>query len=145
MFYSNNRQALRQQFFDAYNKAQSGQPLQPVEQIIVNVIAQHPEYHDLFDKQDLYLDKDYLVEMGETNPFLHMSGHIGLHEQLSTNRPKGIQKIYQDLLKKAKLTAHEVEHQMIELMMETLWQAQRDNSLPDEKAYLKKLKKLIKA
>ena len=52
--------------------------------------------------------------------------------------------LHQDLLKNSKLTPHEIEHQMIELMMETMWQAQRDNCLPDDKAYLKKLKKLIK-
>ncbi len=142
MFYSSNRDQLRQKFFDAYNKHQSKQALDGIEQIIINVISQHPEYLELFEKQGYYINKDYSVEMGETNPFLHMSSHIGLHEQLSTNRPKGITKVYQDLL--AKTSTHEVEHQMIDIMMEVLWQAQRDNTMPDEKAYLKKLKKLLK-
>lgn len=143
MFYSQNRNELRQKFFDAFNKAQNNQPLDSIEKIIVQVIKAHPEYLEIFEKQGHYLNKDYHVEMGQTNPFLHMSSHIGLHEQLSTNRPKGIQKVYQLLLTNSGLTPHEVEHQMIELMMETLWQAQRESKLPDEKAYLKKLKKLL--
>lgn len=145
MFYSQNRDALRKKFFDAHHKAQNGQALDGVEKIIVNIISAHPEYMAIFEKPSKYINKEFFIEMGESNPFLHMSGHIGLHEQLSTDRPKGITKVYQALLAKPNCDPHEVEHKMIEIMMETLWQAQRDNQLPDEKKYLKKLKKLIKA
>lgn len=144
MFYSQNREALRQKFFDAYNKFINKQPLEAVEKIILTTIQSHPEYADIFERQAYYLTKDYNVELGETNPFLHMSSHIGLHEQLSTNRPKGITKIYQTLIKSSKGSPHDIEHQMIEIMMESIWQSQRDNVMPDEKAYLKKLKKLLK-
>ena len=144
MFYSQNREALRQKFFDAYNKFVDNQPLQPVEKIILTTIQSHPEYADIFNRQAYYLTKDYSVELGESNPFLHMSSHIGLHEQLSTNRPKGITKIYQTLIQAGKLSTHDIEHKMIEIMMESIWQGQRDNVAPDEKVYLKKLKKLLK-
>ncbi len=144
MFYNPNRDQLRQKFFDVYNKFNNKIELDGVEKIILTTIQDHGEYLYMFDKQAYYLHKDYHVELGETNPFLHMSSHIGLHEQLSTNRPKGISKIYQALVKSSGKTAHEVEHIMVELMLETLWQAQRDNQEPDEKSYLKKLKKLMK-
>ncbi len=144
MFYSPNRHALRQKFFDAYNKFNDKKPLESVETIILSVIQAHPEYAEIFSKQAYYLSKDYSVEMGESNPFLHMSSHIGLHEQLSTNRPKGITAVYQSLIKAAKLSVHDVEHVMMEIMMEMLWQAQRNNTQPDDKLYLKKLKKLLK-
>lgn len=144
MFYNPNRDQLRQKFFDVYNKFNNKIALEAIEQIILTTIEAHPEYLHIFDKQEFYLRKDYHVELGETNPFLHMSSHIGLHEQLSTNRPKGITKIYQSLVKNSGKTAHEVEHQMVEIMMESLWQAQRENKEPNEQSYLKKLKKLLK-
>lgn len=144
MFYSSNREALRQKFFDAYNKFTNRHPLESVESQILSVIQAHPEYSEIFEKQAYYLTKDYNVELGETNPFLHMSSHIGLHEQLSTNRPKGITKIYHTLIQSGKHAPHDIEHHMIEIMMENIWQAQRDNVMPDDKLYLKKLKKLIK-
>lgn len=143
MFYGSDRSSLRKKFFDAYNKFEAKQPLDAIEQIIIRVIQNHPEYAEVFTKQGFYLNKDYHVEMGETNPFLHMSSHIGLNEQLSTNRPKGIGKIYQDLLANSGLSAHQIEHKMIDIMMEVLWQAQRDNTMPDDKVYIKKLKKLL--
>jgi hypothetical protein len=144
MFYSTQRDQLRQKYYDAFQKAMAKQPLDPVEQMIVHSIEMHPEYIAIFEKPAKFLDKDYTVELGETNPFLHLSSHIGLYEQLSTDRPKGIRKIFQQLVEKKGMDAHEVEHQMIEVMMEMLWQSQRDNQLPDDKLYLKKLKKLTK-
>lgn len=144
MFYSNERHALRQKFFDAYQKFVAQQPLNAIENIIIAVIQAHPEYLPVIENKARFLDKDFSVEMGETNPFLHMSSHIGLHEQLSTNRPKGISATYQSLVKAGKLSVHDIEHEMIEIMMEMLWQAQRSHSEPDDKLYLKKLKKLLK-
>lgn len=142
MFYSNERHALRQQFYTVYNKQLAKKALDPMELTIWQAIQDHPEYHYLFENQSKYLDKDFLVEAGEVNPFLHMSGHIGLQEQIVTNRPKGIQKIYQQL--QQAVSAHDAEHLMMECMMETLWQAQRSGAAPDEQYYLKQLRKLLK-
>ncbi len=145
MFYSQERHKLRNLFYDTYQKQQNNQPLMGVEAIVWSVIKLHPEYLDVLENKDKYLNKEYLPEMGETNPFLHMSGHIGLREQVSTNRPKGISKIYQSLLDKHQGDVSEVEHKMMDCMMESLWLAQKNNELPDEKHYLKQLKKLVKS
>ncbi len=144
MFYSTERHALRQKFFDVHKKIVENQPLNSIEATIWAVIQAHPEYLFVFDNKARYLNKDFSVEMGETNPFLHMSSHIGLHDQISTNRPKGITTLYQSVIKAGKLSAHDIEHEMIDVMMEMLWQSQRSQTEPDEKLYLKKLKKLLK-
>ena len=94
MFYSNDRQQLRQSFFDAWQKLQYKKPLSPLEMQIAQVIVDHPEYHQLFNHPDKYLDKDYLPEFGETNPFLHLSLHLSIRDQVSTNRPPGMKKIF---------------------------------------------------
>jgi len=108
--------------------------------IIANIIELHPEYHSLLDNENT-LDKDYLPEQGETNPFLHMSMHIALHEQISTDRPAGIKTVYQKLTLKNN-SAHDAEHAMMECLGEALWQAQRNQTMPDEAAYLICLQKL---
>ena len=137
-----DRNQLRQIFFDAWQKHLNKQPMEPLEQLIASIAGQHPEYHDVLSKPDEQLDKDYTPEMGQTNPFLHMAMHISIHEQLGTQRPAGIVELYQSLM--AKLgDAHEVEHQMMECLGQMIWEAQRNNSLPSDESYLDCLRKIL--
>lgn len=140
MFQSADRQQLRQYYFDIWQKHLNREVLQPLEVLIAQVLAKHPEYHQHFNDPDS-LSKDFTPEMGESNPFLHMGLHLALEEQIQTNRPEGIIAIYQRLLKKYQ-DMHQAEHAMIECLAEAIWVAQRNHSAPDEAAYLECLKKL---
>lgn len=144
MIFGSDRQALRKMWFEVYRKMQAGEPLIPLEKQISEVIALHPEYHSLLSQPEKYADKDYLPEFGETNPFLHMSLHMGLREQLSNNRPAGIQSLFTQacLLKGDK---HEAEHLFMEAMAEALWLAQREGRMPDEQRYLELIKRRVQA
>jgi len=117
--------------------------MDPMEQIITNIVQQHPEYHKLMQNPDASLDKDFLPEVGQTNPFLHLSMHIALQEQISTNRPTGITKLYQKITQHTG-DPHETEHQLMECLGRMLWEAQRENRMPDEQAYLKSIKAIIR-
>ena len=141
MFYGQSREEMRQLFIDSWNKRLAKTPMQPIEETVAAVVAEHPEYHGLLERTDAALSRDYLPEFGETNPFLHMAMHIALREQLSTNRPQGIADIYRRLLVKHN-DPHQVEHRMAECLGETLWRAQRDGKEPDEQAYLECLQRL---
>ena len=132
---------MREFFFHVWEKIQQQAPLEPMEAIVAEVIDIHPEYHACLNDRETSLHSDFKPEQGMTNPFLHMGMHIALKEQLATNRPAGIVAVYDLLLKKFG-NAHEAEHQMIECLAESLWQAQRDNRLPDEQAYLECLRRL---
>ncbi len=134
MFYSQDRQQLRQFFFNAWQKSKARQPLEPMEQIIANVLQQHPEYQGFFEDLESNLDKDFSPEAGETNPFLHISMHITIHEQLSMNQPAGIQDYYQKILHKTG-DAHAAEHEIMDCIGEMIWKAQRENRSPSEKDY----------
>jgi len=140
--FSNDRNQMRQVFIDAWQKQQDGQPLEPLEEVIANIAGQHPEYHSLLEDSDAAMGKEYLPENGETNPFLHMGMHIAIHEQLSTNRPAGIASLFQQLIMQSG-DPHHAEHQVMDCLGEMLWQAQRDQSMPDEAAYLDCLRKLV--
>ena len=139
--FSNDRNELRQVFFDCWKLRQDGQPLDALQQMIASVIEQHPEYHGLLEKHD-NLDRDFHATDGESNPFLHMSMHIALIEQISTDRPPGIRDIHQQLTRSL-VSAHEAEHRMMQCLSEVIWQAQRNNAMPDEAAYLSCLKNLV--
>lgn len=141
--FTNDRTQMRKVFTEAWRKQQAGLPMEPLEQIIAQIIQQHPEYHQLLENPDAALDKDFLPEGGQTNPFLHLGMHISIQEQISTNRPAGIRELYQQLANKLGDT-HEAEHQIMECLGRMLWEAQRNNKMPDEQAYLKQIKSLVR-
>ncbi len=140
MMFSSDRSELRGVFVECWQLQRDGKPLDPLQQMIVSVIEHHPEYHRLLEKRD-NLDRDFDPGRGEGNPFLHMSMHIALIEQISTDRPPGIRDCYRRLTRSLG-SAHEAEHRMMECLSEALWQAQRNQSMPDESAYLACLQKL---
>ncbi|MFV2059951.1 MAG: DUF1841 family protein [Gammaproteobacteria bacterium] len=140
--FSQDRSQLRKIFFEAWNNFQLKKTLTAMEEIIVNIIKLHPEYHEMLNNENDFINKDYLPDEGESNPFLHMAMHISIHEQLSTNRPEQITVIYQQLLTKYQ-DQHTVEHHMMECLGQMIWQAQRDNVTPDESLYTICLQKLL--
>lgn len=129
-----SRDQARQFFFDTWRKYKLRELLSPMEDMALEVILLHPEYHAMLDDIERYHDKDYLPEMGATNPFLHMSMHIAIKEQLSIDQPVGIRKRYESLLKKIG-DEHVVMHQIMECLAEMIWQAQRTQTAFDASIY----------
>ena len=136
--FGNDRNQLRQMYKTAWDKFQQQQPLSPLETQIAAVLKEHPEYHRDINQ----LEKDYLPENGDSNPFLHMGLHLGLREQLSTDRPAGIHQLYQQLLTKTG-DAHDAEHRMIDCLAEAIWLSQSQQQPHDEARYLQCLQKLL--
>ena len=139
MIFGQNREELRQMYADAWSKRSERKPMSPLETQIADVVEIHPEYHGDVTSDDLA--KDYSPEAGQANPFLHMGLHLGIREQVATNRPAGIAKVFKTLAARTG-DAHAAEHEMIECLAETLWEAQRDNQPPDEARYLERLQQL---
>jgi len=108
----------------------------------LQVILAHPEYHAVLNDPDNYLEQEYFPEMGETNPFLHMSLHLSMLEQLSIDQPPGIVAVYHQLVNK--LGEHPAQHVVLDTLAEIVWQAQRDGSPPDSAAYLERLQQAAK-
>jgi hypothetical protein len=139
MILGKDRYELRKMYTDAWQKHHAGQPMSPLEIQIADVIAEHPEYHEAVTAEDL--DRDFAPEGGQANPFLHMGLHLGIREQVATDRPAGIAGIHRQLATRYG-DAHRAEHEMIECLAETLWEAQRANRAPDESQYLERLRRL---
>jgi uncharacterized protein DUF1841 len=127
-----SREQVRETFFAAWRKYRAGEPLAGIEALALDVILQHPEYHDGLSDPQRSRDKDYV---DESNPFLHMSLHMALEEQLSIDQPPGIALRFRALLERHG-DRHEALHQALECLAETVWRAQRDHAAPDARAYL---------
>jgi len=132
-----SREQVRDTFFGAWRKYRAGEPLAGIETIVLDVILAHPEYHALLNDPERYRDEDY---GDRPNPFLHMSLHVALEEQLSIDQPPGITAAYERLLART-AERHDALHEAIECLAETVWRAQRDHAPPDARAYLECLER----
>ena len=138
VFSGQNREQLRRMYLDSWRKYTSKQPLEPLEAQVAAVIAEHPEYITLLESGPEALATDYSPEGGRENPFLHMGLHLAIREQVATDRPPGITQIHRGLSQRLG-TPHIAEHAMLEILAETMWEAQRSGRAPDEQRYLERL------
>ncbi len=138
--YNPSRDQARQFLFDAWAKFRQQAPLTNLEKIAVEVIQMHPEYHAIFDIPERYINQQYFPEMGQTNPFLHISLHLSVIEQISINQPIGIRDVYTKLLEKYH-DQHEAQHDILDCLAETIWHAQKNNAALDSTYYLSLLRK----
>ena len=141
MLYDQDRDGMRRFFCEVWRKHRAKELLEPLERLIAELVAQHPEYQPLLTDPDRAAQVEYMPEGGSTNPFLHLGMHIAIREQLSVDRPPGMRAVHQRLCQRYG-DAHRAEHQIMEALGETLWEAQRDNTLPDEQRYLERLQRL---
>jgi hypothetical protein len=134
MFTPSRREA-REFLFATWKKYDNNQLLTQIEALALKVMLLHPEYHSALAQPAKYLERDYLPEFGETNPFLHMSMHLAIEEQLSIDQPLGILAAYITLRDKLD-SEHDAKHRIMDCLAETLWQAQRAGQAPDTELYL---------
>lgn len=137
-----DRDSTRRMFLEAWRKRRAGEWLEPLEALIADVVALHPEYHGALAPGEAAIAQEYTPERGVTNPFLHMGMHIALREQVGTDRPAGIAELYRRAVER-RGDPHAVEHDMMECLGEVLWRAQRDNAVPDEAAYFECLNRRL--
>ena len=141
-FHDQDRSGLRRLYLQAWRKRHASRPLEPLEDQIVAVIEEHPEYQPVLEDEAAALARDYAPEGGQSNPFLHMGLHLAIREQVGTNRPAGIAAVHAELCRRSG-DRHEAEHRMIECLGRALWDSQRTGRAPDEAAYLESLRRLV--
>lgn len=140
MLFDSSRDSLRQQWLDAWQRAQAGAILTPLESSLAQLIQDHPEYHTWLQQGDRAVHADFSPDGGVANPFLHLSLHLGIREQVATDRPPGIAAIHRQLSQRH--GQHDAEHRMLEVLAKALWESQRAQRAPDEQAYLEDLRRL---
>jgi hypothetical protein len=134
--------AHRQVIWDAWQKHVAGLPLNALEVRIARVLALHPEYHPLFADREGFLDRDFGVSSG-ANPYLHISLHIALEEQVAMHQPPEVARALEFLMQKKGLNRHEALHVLLEILGETVYFAQREGSEPDVESYRSRLRAVM--
>jgi hypothetical protein len=124
---------VRRFFCEAWSKHRRGGVLTPLETIAVDWIRQHPEYQDDLADPESAVARDYSIDAGRTNPFLHLSMHLAIAEQLSVDQPPGIRAAFRTLVAR-RGDEHEAAHAVMDCLGEIVWTAQRSGSPlpPDE-------------
>ena len=64
-------------------------------------------------------ERDWRPEGGETNPFLHLSMHLAIEEQLSIDQPPGIRAAVRGLAARRD-SEHDARHDVMECLHETV-------------------------
>lgn len=129
-----SRDQVRQFFCDAWRKHGERLPLIGAEVTAVDLISRHPEYHSLLADTEEALSKEWAPESGQMNPFLHLSLHLAIQEQLAIDQPPGIRAAFGNL--RQRMEEHDAEHVLLECLGETIWRAQREGQPMDALAYV---------
>ena len=130
-----SRDEARRFLVGAWKKWRAGEPLSGLEQQASQLAALHPEYHAVLEAPERNLDRDWLPESGDVNPFLHLSLHLAVAEQLAIDQPPGIRAHF-ERIRAARGDEHAALHAVLECLAEVIWDAQRRGAPPDGELYL---------
>lgn len=125
---------VRRFFCATWRKHDTQQILTPLEAIARDWIVRHPEYEDWLRDEEAALAADFSVENGQSNPFLHLSMHLTISDQIAIDQPPGIRASFLQLARH--LDEHEAHHQIMECLGEMIWHSQRNGLPPDGAAYI---------
>lgn len=131
---------VRRFFCATYARLRGGAPLEPMQAVAARWIDEHPEYHAELADEAAALQAVYTVEEGRTNPFLHLSMHLSIAEQVAIDQPTGIRQAV-DLLAARRNSLHEAHHEVMDCLGEMIWASQRSGLPPDGQAYLEAVRR----
>ena len=129
-----SRDEVRRFFRDAWSKHREKRPLVGLETTAVDLMLAHPEYHAALESA-AEAERDFGIEEGQTNPFLHLSLHLAIEEQVSIDQPPGLRAELERLAAK-RGDRHAALHEILDCLGETVWRSQREGTPPDAAAYL---------
>jgi len=126
---------VRRFFCGVHAKARAGQPMEAIELLASQWIAEHPEFHAELANLDAALASMTQVEPERTNPFLHLSMHLSISEQCSIDQPRGIRQAV-ELLAAKRDDLHTAHHEVMDCLGRMVWESQRAGRPPDGAAYI---------
>ncbi|MBL0917901.1 MAG: DUF1841 family protein [Hydrogenophaga sp.] len=126
---------VRRFFCGAFTKQRDGQPLDALESLAAQWIAEHPEYHEELADAEAAVARLSQPDAARENPFLHLSMHLSISEQCSIDQPPGIRQAV-ELLTARRGDLHAAHHEAMECLGTMLWESQRAGRPPDGQAYI---------
>jgi hypothetical protein len=132
---------VRRFFCQTWHKLKASMPLDPMQTLAAAWIREHPEYDTALADEEAALAAHYPIEQGHTNPFLHLSMHLSIAEQVAIDQPSGIRAAVQALTQRHD-SLHEAHHAVMECLGLMIWESQRSGRPPDGLAYVEAVKRL---
>jgi hypothetical protein len=133
--FSPSQADVRRFFCAVHDKRLQQQPMEAIETLAGQWIAEHPEYHADLSDVDAALTRLGEPDTGRDNPFLHLSMHLSVSEQCSIDQPPGIRQAV-ELLAARRGDLHAAHHEVMECLGTMLWESQRAGRPPDGQAYI---------
>lgn len=134
---------VRRFFCTVWRKHLEHLPLEPLEAIALDWCLEHPEYQAELESEQHAIARQFSVESGRTNPFLHLSMHLAISEQIGIDQPPGIRQANEQLSRRLD-SPHAAAHRLMDCLGETLWRAQREQKPLDSQAYLDCIRRRLK-
>lgn len=126
---------VRRFFCGVYAKSQAGQPMEAIELLVSQWIAEHPEYHAALSDVDTALAGMAATSESQDNPFLHLSMHLSISEQCSIDQPRGIRQAV-ELLTARRDSLHQAHHEVMDCLGRMVFESQRAGRPPDGATYI---------
>ena len=136
MIFNPSRDDVRRFFRETNAKKRAGTPLTPLETIAGDWMQRHPEYDPVLAPVQPGEPDPFEPRDGEPNPFLHLSMHLSIEEQMSIDQPAGIRAAVERLAARTG-SLHDAHHEAMECLGEMLWTAQRSGTAPDGAEYIR--------
>ena len=133
--FSPSQTDVRGFFVEARRKRLAGAPTTPLEAIAADWTDAHPEYSaDLADAETAQA-ATFPADGERENPFLHLSMHLTISEQVQIDQPAGIRPAFLALAGRLG-SQHAAQHEVMECLGRMLWESQRSGRPPDGEEYL---------
>ncbi|MCL2829917.1 MAG: DUF1841 family protein [Betaproteobacteria bacterium] len=136
-----SREQSRLFFCETWRAYRAGEALEGLQTLMLPILIAHPKYHPLLESPEEALEWDCDPEDGH-NPFLHLSLHLTLEEQLSIDQPAGIRAAYHGLLRQ--YATHEAQHHVLTCLSGLIWEMLHHSRPFDSEEYLKRIRRAPK-
>lgn len=122
-----------------WQKTQAGEPLEPEQANLANVLREHPQYAAAWEPGAPQMGVDSTIN--GVNPFLHATLHTIVERQLAGGDPPETRAAL-DRLVAAGVSRHEAVHRIGNVMVRHLYEMGREDRRFDHRAYVKALNEL---
>lgn len=138
--FSPSRAQVREFFTGVWNKFKNNTELTALEQIALRWILEHSEYFELLGQSDART-AEFIPRQNQENPFLHLSMHLAVAEQISIDHPPGIRRTYEKV--SDRIGAHDAAHRFMDCLGEVIWESQRLGIPLNNDAYIKLIQERV--
>lgn len=142
-FFGALRSIERERMHELWNLAKAGDldDVAPEEQTLARIMLEHEaEYGMHFEFTNAVLDFDYRAA-GEANPFLHVTFHAIVEQQLAARAPKEVFQFY-NAMRRKKADHHDTLHMIAAILTPFLLRTIKQQQPFDEPGYCRQLRRL---